>query len=303
MDSIALRWLCRFYRLMLHAYPSGFRRRYGDEMCQVFQDRCREALQGEGRPGLVSFILHTASDWSASVVLERVAVLRPVAQLTPVLSRSSDGVPVFYMGTSDVPTRSALIQGSMLSLAIFAALTFTMAHWGNHPLAFLIGAHRTSPGLLGVHEQSSAEAPELTTEVKVAPEPDDPWRKFVAAYFDEILVLRVLDANGDLVISAAEIAAAPARLRKLDFNHDGKLDAEECGLILFREPPPDAEWPKRAGLEFMRFHPVLAALDADHDGEISASEIANASAALTKLDKNHDGQLTPDELIPPAYRQ
>ena len=272
-------------------------------MCQVFQDRCREALQGEGHASLLAFILHTAGDWSASVIRERVAVLRPVAQLTRILSRPSDGVPVFYLGASDVPTRSALIEGSMLSLAIFAALTFTMAHWGNHPIAFLIGAHRTNQGVLPVRQQSSVEAPGLTTEVKMSAEPGDLWREFVSSYFDEILVLRVLDANGDLVISAAEIAAAPARLRKLDSNQDGKLDAEECGLILFREPPPDAEWPKRAGLEFMRFHPVLAALDADHDGEISASEIANASAALTKLDKSHDGKLTPDELIPPAYRQ
>lgn len=43
---------------------------------------------------------------------------------------------------------------------------------------------------------------------------------------------------------------------------------------------------------------VLAALDADHDGEISAGEIQNSSAALKKIDKNLDGRLTPDELIP-----
>jgi Ca2+-binding EF-hand superfamily protein len=52
----------------------------------------------------------------------------------------------------------------------------------------------------------------------------------------------------------------------------------------------------------MRLHPVLAVLDADHDGEISASEILNARAALLTLDKNRDGQLTEGELLPdPAY--
>lgn len=45
--------------------------------------------------------------------------------------------------------------------------------------------------------------------------------------------------------------------------------------------------------------PVLLALDADHDGVISAKEIANASAALKKLDKNHDGKLTMDEIMGP----
>ena len=154
-----------------------------------------------------------------------------------------------------------------------------------------------------MNQQSSVRAPELTTEVKVAPEPDDLWRSFVASYFDEVLILRVLDANRDIVISAAEIASAPAALRKLDLNHDDKLDPEECGLVLFREPSPGAEWAKRAGLDFMRFHPVLDALDADHDGVISSSEIDNAPAALMTLDKNHDGKLTPDELIPPAYRR
>ena len=45
-------------------------------------------------------------------------------------------------------------------------------------------------------------------------------------------------------------------------------------------------------------HPALAVLDADHDGEISESEIANSSSALRRLDRNLDGSLTPDELIP-----
>lgn len=45
--------------------------------------------------------------------------------------------------------------------------------------------------------------------------------------------------------------------------------------------------------------PVIAALDANHDGVIDATEIANASTALLTLDKNGDGQLTPDELRPP----
>ena len=44
--------------------------------------------------------------------------------------------------------------------------------------------------------------------------------------------------------------------------------------------------------------PLIAALDADGDGVISAAEIANASAALKALDKNGDGQLTMDEIRP-----
>ena len=42
----------------------------------------------------------------------------------------------------------------------------------------------------------------------------------------------------------------------------------------------------------MSFLPVLVALDADKDGEISSSEMENAVAALKTLDKNKDGKLS-----------
>jgi hypothetical protein len=45
--------------------------------------------------------------------------------------------------------------------------------------------------------------------------------------------------------------------------------------------------------------PLMVALDANKDGELDATEIANASAALKKLDKNGDGKLSADELMPP----
>jgi Ca2+-binding EF-hand superfamily protein len=44
--------------------------------------------------------------------------------------------------------------------------------------------------------------------------------------------------------------------------------------------------------------PVIAALDADHDGTIDESELAKASESLKALDKNGDGKLTGDELRP-----
>jgi hypothetical protein len=48
----------------------------------------------------------------------------------------------------------------------------------------------------------------------------------------------------------------------------------------------------------MRMLPALIALDADKDGTLSASEIDNATAALTSLDKNGDGFLDREELEP-----
>jgi caffeoyl-CoA O-methyltransferase len=42
--------------------------------------------------------------------------------------------------------------------------------------------------------------------------------------------------------------------------------------------------------------PVMAALDADDDGTISAAEIQGAQAALKKLDRDNDGQLSREEI-------
>lgn len=45
--------------------------------------------------------------------------------------------------------------------------------------------------------------------------------------------------------------------------------------------------------------PLMQALDANTDGTLDESEIANATVALKKLDKNGDGKLTGEELRPP----
>jgi hypothetical protein len=48
-------------------------------------------------------------------------------------------------------------------------------------------------------------------------------------------------------------------------------------------------------------HPLgpFTLFDTNHDGVLSAEEIAAAPDALAKLDTNGDGQLTPDEVHPP----
>ncbi len=49
---------------------------------------------------------------------------------------------------------------------------------------------------------------------------------------------------------------------------------------------------------FMARLPVMKALDKDQNGELSAEEIAGASAALVALDKDGDGKLSAEELRP-----
>ena len=111
------------------------------------------------------------------------------------------------------------------------------------------------------------------------------------------LVGQALDANHDGVIDADEIANAPAALRTLDKNGDGKLTPDEL-----HPPRPDGGTPPAN--DNARAHkrpapPIIHALDANHDGVIDANEIALAATALKALDKNGDGKLTQDELRPP----
>src|SRR5258705_195860 len=79
-------------------------------------------------------------------------------------------------------------------------------------------------------------------------------------YFKAIRVLKVLDADGDLIISPWEMMTAPAALRKLDRDGDGKLSAEECG---FFPGEISNDVLAHARREFMAIHPVLDALDTD----------------------------------------
>jgi hypothetical protein len=73
-------------------------------------------------------------------------------------------------------------------------------------------------------------------------------------------------------------------------------------LLVAQDAPPAGQdgRPHRGGPHHRPPPPaVIAALDANHDGVIDATEIANASVLLMSLDKNGDGKLTPDEFMGP----
>jgi hypothetical protein len=280
-----MRLLRRIYRLLLFAYPPDFRRRYGREMEQVFSDRCRALSQRPSLRAFLHFGASVVSDWVITTIREGIAAMRIPAQVPATTGPALHDAPVFYICGSDMPRPDALIQGMVLSVAVFATVTFLLGHSGDRRILFIGSHHPSRSHLLRAHTSAVPSArPE--SEIKVKPYPDEPP---VFPYFKLMPVLRALDADRDNVISAAEIANAPSALETLDGNHDGKLSAEECG---YRFEKRDFR------LAFMRLHPVLAALDANHDGEISFSEIKHAAAALRTLDSNGDGKLTLDELLP-----
>jgi hypothetical protein len=113
-------------------------------------------------------------------------------------------------------------------------------------------------------------------------------------------IMTALDVNADGMLDATEVGNASAALKTLDKNSDGMLSADELmppppgGTDQVRPtPPPGARRPAP---------PIVAALDTNGDGELDATEITNASAALLQLDVNGDGSLSKEELRPKDHR-
>ncbi len=181
---------------------------------------------------------------------------------------------------------AAFVHGAYATIALFAVVIFLIDHPGKMP-RWLVGMERSAESLFPI-SKSSLEGQNLDTAVQL-PEPvADPWKKLAIAYFKFLPLMKALDVDGDYTISGRELILAPAALRTLDRNHDGKLDPWECGAAA-GSPRPAA---------FISRNPVLAAIDTDRNGELSAKEIASSSVSLQALDRNGDGRLTPDEYLP-----
>ena len=275
-----LRWL---YIHLIWLHPAPFRWRFGDDMLDDFV-----RAPGRAKPRYFA---------DAVVSLGRQWLLRPEFRYpeAPAAPLEAMGVPLFQTIEPYKPW-PALFHGALLAIVSILAPVILIDKGGGVARPFFIGVHSSRPSPLPVDENSLA-AGDLNTTILTGPNPFDAWQKLGGHYFISMPVLRALDADRDFALSPGEIANAPAALRRLDRNHDGKVTAEECGLHFDPNSVP-AAMVGQMRRRFMSFHPVLAALDADHDGEISAWEIDHAAASLKQLDRNHDGYLTADELIP-----
>jgi hypothetical protein len=112
-------------------------------------------------------------------------------------------------------------------------------------------------------------------------------------------VVQALDADGDGVLSAAEIDNAPAALRKLDKDRNGKLTGDEIrpafGRFGGREPrgPDPSELVTR-----------MLAFDKDGDGKLSQAELPERMKTLADTaDTNKDGFIDRAELTKLAEDQ
>ncbi len=93
-----------------------------------------------------------------------------------------------------------------------------------------------------------------------------------------------------LLFGAAVLAPTLALAQPPDAPGDGPPPAQGRRGVPGGGPSEDGPRPPLS--------PIMAALDTNHDGELSPEEIRNAATALKSLDHNHDGILDRAELDP-----
>ena len=109
-------------------------------------------------------------------------------------------------------------------------------------------------------------------------------------------LMAALDVDGDGALSADEIAKAAERLRSLDRNSDGLIDAEELRPAGFPGGPFGRPTPD--GSELVE---QLMAFDKNADSVLTAEEVpARMRAIVERADVDGDGKATREELLSAA---
>ena len=122
-------------------------------------------------------------------------------------------------------------------------------------------------------------------------------------------IFAALDTDHDNSLSAAEIDAAPAVLKQLDKNGDGKVAGDEFPVPQGRggrgrggsgvgdEAPAAPPTPDEMAATFMAF-------DKNKDGKLTKSEVPERMQGMfARADANHDNALTADEIKAAAAAQ
>jgi Ca2+-binding EF-hand superfamily protein len=193
----------------------------------------------------------------------------------------------------------------MLSIALGSVVASTaMAQGrGERPRYVLQALDADHDGMLSAAEILAAPAAltalDRNGDGELTPDEMEPLRTDAGATSDQLVAqLMTFDKNKDGVLTADEL---PERMQSMfvrgDKNKDGKLTTDEIRLMATRTGSPNgrATGPGTAS-GMMRMDPVLNALDANHDGVISAAEIKGASVSLLVLDVDHDGSIAAVEM-------
>lgn len=118
--------------------------------------------------------------------------------------------------------------------------------------------------------------------------------------------MRILDADGDGVVSGAEMQQAAARFARLDADRDGKLTETEIRPA-FGGPPRGGGGPGGPGGGGASPEDTVATMlqfDKNGDGALQKNEVPERMQGIfARGDANQDGVLTRDELLQAAQKQ
>jgi hypothetical protein len=277
-----IRWL---YCLTLRLHPARFRREFGEEMLWIFD-------QAETRARRLRFL----GDGLLSLARQR-ALRGDYGEAAPAVET---GAPMFQTIAPFHLRPAVWCNAALAALVSFGLVVLAVTSGAkqdgkgrrillregeplNTPVVYREGEAETAAKALPQRDPAETHVAEPRLEGQSQP------RIEYASYFSILPVLRTLDVDSNRVLSAAEIAAAPDRLRLLDRNHDGALNGQECGFRLgFGSSTPS---------RYMRVHAIHRFLDVNGDGVISAEEIAESAGLLRALDANGDGRIDVGELL------
>jgi Ca2+-binding EF-hand superfamily protein len=111
-------------------------------------------------------------------------------------------------------------------------------------------------------------------------------------------VLNILDVDQDGIVTATELAAAPALLPKLDKDGDGKLSVAEAGLQRIPTPDRPVEEPPSPPPTADAILSDLLMFDANHNGKLEKKEVpVRMQGIFDRGDTNHDQVLSHEELV------
>jgi Ca2+-binding EF-hand superfamily protein len=146
---------------------------------------------------------------------------------------------------------------------------------------------------------ASLKALDRNGDGELAPDEMEPPRTDAGASPEQLVTqLMSFDKNGDGVLTQDEL---PERMHALftrgDANHDGRLTPDEIRAMAVHTGGANGRIGGAGSAGgAMRADPILNALDADHNGVISATEIGSASVELLTLDKDGDGAIEAQEM-------
>jgi hypothetical protein len=129
--------LRRLYRCAVRLHPSNFRRRFGEEMLYVFDQR-KGTL-----PALVVMLDCVFSLLRQWTLRPHIGIEPPAA---PLLTSAADHIPAFEILDPFRPRATAIINGAVLSLILFCMSVFAIRYSWIHVLNLPIPRIAVNPG-------------------------------------------------------------------------------------------------------------------------------------------------------------